>query len=108
MGRQGNSRHGAIIGQGNVQSEEAGTPKEPQTGVMEPRAQGHGRYQPSIRLMKDEAWGVFLNSSSNSLSRHQVQKASSPLRLLGEGGAKGLMGSASGQGAKAMPHFNQT
>lgn len=108
MGRQGNSRHGAITGQGNVQSEEAGTPKEPQTGVMEPRAQGHGRYQPYIRLMKDEAWGVFLNSSSNSLSRHQVQKASSPLRLLGEGGAKGLMGSASGQGAKAMPHFNQT
>lgn len=108
MGRQGNSRHGAITGQGNVQSEEAGTPKEPQTGVMEPRTQGHGRYQPSIRLMKDEAWGVFLNSSSNSLSRHQVQKASSPLRLLGEGGAKGLMGSASGQGAKAMPHFNQT
>lgn len=108
MGRQGNSRHWAITGQGNVQSEEAGTPKEPQIGVMEPRAQGHGRYQPSIRLMKDEAWGVFLNSSSNSLSRHQVQKASSPLRLLGEGGAKGLMGSASDQEAKAMPHFNQT
>ncbi|KAM7327719.1 hypothetical protein ACRRTK_014086 [Alexandromys fortis] len=78
MGRQGNSRHWAITGQGNVQFEEAGTPKEPQIGMMEPRAQGHGRYHPSIRLMEDEVWGVFINSSSNSLSRHWVQKASSP------------------------------
>lgn len=83
MGRQGNSRHWAISGQDNVQFEEAGTPKEPQIGVMESRAQGHSRYHPSIRLMKDEVWGVFLNSASDSLSRHGGPEGFQPLRLSG-------------------------
>lgn len=48
MDGQGNSRHQAITGQGSMQLDGAGTPKEPQSGAMEPWAQGHGRCHPSI------------------------------------------------------------
>lgn len=86
----------------------AGTPKEPQIGAMEPRAQGHGRCHLSNMSCRTM---VCVYKQPYQQPQWALGPVGFQVHLVSKGereGMKGLLGSALGQGAKSKLHLDQS